>query len=494
MIFIRPFLLLLLLVPLVLKFTNRYFGKSSSWAKWVDKELLPHLLISTQKNHSTTQKTRCLTLLWCALVIAAAGPAFQKLPVPVSYDLPNTVFILDLGPAMQNAALASAKIKLNDFLTTLKDNRVGLVLYDNKGYTALPLTQDRALLRALIPMLDPSVLPTQGQNLAGAFQTANQLIDQAGGKGRILYLTAGGIKPTSVQTPYPVGVLGLDDAAISPAIKKLGTYRAKTVDASDIFDLLKATEPDTTMQIIEQEQTDEWADLGGLLTLILLPFIALTFRKGFLFLLLIGFFVPAKASFFLRPDQEAYQHHEQAVANYRAGDYNKAIQGFQNHTYNLGNALAHAGKIQEAIQSYEQALKENPNDEDARFNKEYLEKQLPPPESNQQNKKDQQQSEQDQPQNQNEQQENQNDQQNSENHSEQQEQPQHQDQKDSQPQEEPQASEQPEATPPQQPQEVDENDREQSPFNQQEQQTLNKLRSDPYRVLRYRLQQQARQK
>ena len=43
------------------------------------------------------------------------------------------------------------------------------------------------------------------------------------------------------------------------------------------------------------------------------------------------------------------------------------------------------------------------------------------------------------------------------------------------------------------PQEVDENDREQSPFNQKEQQILNKLRSDPYRVLRYRLQQQARQ-
>ena len=138
-----------------------------------------------------------------------------------------------------------------------------------------------------------------------------------------------------------------------------------------------------------------------------------------------------------------------------------------------------------------QALKENPDDEDARFNKEYLEKQLPP-EEQQQNKQDQQQSRQNQ-QNQDDQssaeQENQSD-------AEEQSDPEQEDQKE---QQEKQA-EQPVTPQPDdeaaqtQPQEVDENDREQSPFNQEEQQVLNRLRPDPYRVLRYRLQQQARKR
>ena len=495
MIFIRPLLLILLLVPLILKFTGHYLEKASPWTKWVDRKLLPYLLIASQKQHHSFFGKKYLTFLWCALVIAAAGPAFEKLPVPVSHDLPNTVFIMDLGPAMQGSTLASAKIKMHDFLTTLKDNRVGLVLYDDKGYTALPLTQDRALLRAIIPTLDPSVLPSQGQNLGAAFQKADQLIQQAGGKGRILYLTAGGVKAPSMHIPYPVGVLGFDDAAISPNIKKMGTYRAKTVDASDIFALLKATETDTTVQIDTQEQADASADLGALLVLILLPFVAFTFRKGFLFLFILGYLVPAHASFFLRPDQKSYQQHQQAVQDYRSGAFEKAIQGFQNHFYNLGNALAHAGKIQEAIQAYTQALKENPHDEDARFNKEYLEKQLPPPESKSQNQKDQDQSNA----NQQEQQSDQNQQDSDK--------PQDQTNEQESDQTQSQSSEEREEVNPQsnseqqqenttqiQPQEVDEQDREQSPFNQQEQQILNKLRSDPYRVLRYRLQQQARQK
>ena len=501
MIFIRPLILLLLLVPIFFYLTKDYRQTTTPWTKWVDKKLLSYLLVKGDKV-GTRHRYWYLIFLWSLLVCAAAGPAFQKIPVPVSQDLPNTVIIFDLGPAMRESTLTSAKIKLHDLLTALKGNRVGLVLYADKGYTALPLTPDRSLLRALIPTLDPSVLPNHGQNLVAAFQKANELIQQTGGKGRILYLTAGGVDAQGISTPYPVGVLGLDDKAVSSSLKKIGSYEPKTTDASDILALLDATEPDTAIQLNMQDQADEWADWGGLITLILLPFLAFTFRKGLLFLILLGALNSANASFFLRPDQEAYRQHQQAVNDYRSGAYEKAIIGFQNDAYNQGNALAYAGKIQEAIQSYEKALKEDPKNEDARFNKEYLEKQLPPPEQNQQKNQDQQQSKQDQQKDdspdQQEDQSNQNNEQESSSEREDQSQVPPQEQqsqnneaeneeqnKPNQPQE--QAAEQ-------QPQEVEEADKEHLPFNQEEQQLLNRLRSDPYRVLRYRLQQQARQK
>ena len=491
MIFIRPWILLLLLIPFLWRIVRHYRSEKTPWTKWVDAELLPHLLIGGSKGEKISLWHWGFVALWIGFVIAAAGPAIQKLPVPVSRSLPNTAIIFDLGPAMKGSTLSAAKIKLHDLLTALKGNRVGLVLYADKGYTAVPLTEDRALIRALIPTLDPSVLPTSTQNLAAAFDQANQLIQQTGGKGRILYLTAGGVDARGVKTPYAVGVLGLDDAAVSGTVKKLGAYQVRTVDASDVLTLLKATEPDTTVQFDGEEQTDEWADLCGLLVLVLLPFFAITFRRGFLFVLVCGWFVTAKAAFFLRPDQEVYQKQAEAVEHYREGSYEKAIQGFQDHPYNLGNALAHAGKIQEAIQSYAQALKENPNDEDARFNKEYLEKQLPPEEQNQQHQQDQQQSKQ------NQQDQNESDQQDESQEdnaeSEEQSEASSEDQNEQQ-SEQPVMPQQNEEASQIQPQEVDENDREQSPFNQEEQQVLNRLRPDPYRVLRYRLQQQARKK
>ena len=490
MIFIRPLFLLLLLVPFVYRFMKKRQLKKSPWTKWVDKALLPYLLIQSGKSSMQSLWSKWLIILWSLLVMAAAGPAFQKLPVPVSYELPNTVFILDLGPTMQNTALATAKIKLNDFLTALKGNRVGLVLYADKGYVALPLTQDRALLRSLIPTLDNSVLPNTGQNLAAAFQKANELIQQTGGNGRILYLTAGGVEAKGIETPYPVGVLGLDNSAISSTLKHLGSYHAKTADASDVLELIAHTEPDTASVFQDDLRTDQWADLAGIIVLMILPFFALTFRKGFLFVLLLSTFSSAHASFFLRPDQEAYRQQEQAVADYRAGNYEGAIQGFQNHAYNLGNALAYAGQIQQAIQSYAQALIENPDDEDARFNKEYLEKQLPPPDQDQQN---QQQQQQENNANQDESDQNEQNQQDQPTETEQDQSDQQPDSNDqqNQPIQQDQSNEQEDQM---QPREVDESQREQSPFNQQEQQILNRLQSDPYRVLRYRLLQQARQK
>ena len=511
MIFIRPWILLLLFMPLLFYWGIYHAKYTSSWAKWVDKKLLPYLLMSNGSTGGRKRRYSLLVVLWTAFVVAAAGPAFQKRPVPVSASLPNTVIIFDLGPSMQGQTLASAKIKLHDLVTALKGNRIGLVLYADKGYTALPLTEDRGLLRSLIASLDSSVLPNTIQRPAAGFEKANELIAQTGGKGRILYLTAGGADARGIASSYPVGVLGLDDAAISSSLKQLGAYQAKTVDASDIFALLQATEPETAVQFDMQEQSDEWADLGGLIALCLLPFFVLTFRRGWLFVLLL---VPygAQASLFLRPDQENYQQHKQAVANYRKGNYDKAIQGFQMDPYNLGNALAYAGKIQEAIAAYGKAIEKNPNDEDAVFNKEYLEKQLPPPEKNpqdnpqqdEQNSSGSQQQENEQPDQQKEsdgieqdqQESQQEDQQRSEENEQQEAQPKsdetlnNESQNDSN---ENSLSEQEQAEQTQ-PQEVDEADREQQPFNQEGQQILNRLRSDPYRVLRYRILQQARQK
>ena len=78
MIFIRPLLLLLLLAPLLLKFTGLYLAKTSPWVKWVDRKLLPYLLVSSKKGARIQWGQKYLAVLWCALVIAAAGVYHSK--------------------------------------------------------------------------------------------------------------------------------------------------------------------------------------------------------------------------------------------------------------------------------------------------------------------------------------------------------------------------------------------------------------------------------
>ncbi len=78
----------------------------------------------------------------------------------------------------------------------------------------------------------------------------------------------------------------------------------------------------------------------------------------------------AAARVFADPRRKAY-------AKIVAGDYQQAAQDLSafddgDAHYNRGNALAHAGKLQEALQAYDLALHGDPNNQDARHNRELV--------------------------------------------------------------------------------------------------------------------------
>lgn len=67
----------------------------------------------------------------------------------------------------------------------------------------------------------------------------------------------------------------------------------------------------------------------------------------------------------------------QAVAAYRSGDYEQAArlfeaEGDENGFYNQGNALAHLGLYEQALQAYDKVLAINPHHADARFNRKVI--------------------------------------------------------------------------------------------------------------------------
>lgn len=70
-----------------------------------------------------------------------------------------------------------------------------------------------------------------------------------------------------------------------------------------------------------------------------------------------------------------------AYAKLKAGDYAGAAQDLERlhdgySDYNRGNALAHAGKLQDALDAYDAALKSDPSNQDARHNRELVENAL----------------------------------------------------------------------------------------------------------------------
>jgi Ca-activated chloride channel family protein len=183
-----------------------------------------------------------------------------------------------------------------------------------------------------------------------------------------------------------------------------GVYRsldAGSKDTAALLDFLdrKGQGPEDKSQKL---QVDQWRDEGIWLLPPLVFLAALGFQRGGLALILLVFLIPLPspvnafewqdlwwtkdqqaeralkagdpkkaADLFKRPDWKA-------AAQYKAGDFKaseEVLQGIKTPQglYNLGNALAQEGKLEEALKTYDEALSHLPGDDDTITNRKLVE-------------------------------------------------------------------------------------------------------------------------
>jgi Ca-activated chloride channel family protein len=365
------------------------------------------------------------------------SPAFRNASaLVVILDLSKSMDAEDIKPSR----LIRARYKIADLLKQRKDGQTALIVYAGDAFTVTPLTDDNETIANQLSALTTDIMPSPGSDTAIALDKALALFNQAGlQKGQIILLTDGvdsaAVSAAKKLGAFQLSVLGIGTADGAPIpladggfmkddsgaiiIPKLdqaelaqlaqagqGAYQSISTDDADIQKLLAITsQPTTEAEGKAQDDLllEQWQDLGPWLLLLILPASALLFRKGVLCLALVLLLPMPKTSHALEW-QDLWQNKDQRAqaaynnkqykdaaelfenpdwknaAHYKAGDYAKALEAKPSSNsegiYNQGNALAQSGQLKEALAAYEQALKIDPNNEDARFNKELVEKEL----------------------------------------------------------------------------------------------------------------------
>jgi Ca-activated chloride channel family protein len=367
-------------------------------------------------------------------------PAYRgELVRLVVLDLSRSMEAADLKPSR----LARARYKVADILKRSPDGQVGLIAFAGDAFVVSPLTDDADTILSMLDVVVPEIMPVQGSRPDLALAKAKGLLTQAGAaRGEVVLVgdDAGGphaldqakalaaagysLSVIGVGTQEGAPVPGVRNADKRPVMSRLdadsmralataggGVYAPLSADGRDLDRVLRATPvmPDQAKQET-QIQTEVWKELGPWILLGVLPLGALAFRRGWLLTLalLAGSWAwspePVMASswddLWQRPDQQAAAaleagEHEKArdlakqpeqrgTASYRLGDYQAAAEDFAavdqaDAHYNRGNALAKAGRLEEAVSAYERALAQEPGMEDAAYNKalieDYLKKQ-----------------------------------------------------------------------------------------------------------------------
>lgn len=350
-------------------------------------------------------------------------------PLVILLDLSQSMLATDIQPTR----LERAKFKIQDFLEAKPGALIALIGFAGTAHTIVPLTRDYNIIKSHIKTLSPAVMPFPGSDLEKALVLADTITGRTEAPGNILLISDdftetsfSQVQQFVVNTNNQVTILAMNTlgGANIPAKRKNQVLKdsngdvvrsaldknilekmaslenvsiaALTLDKSDVQLLAKHISENLEFKEAAEEKENNWKDDGLWLVIPFAFVLLLWFRKGWVIyglLIMVTFSSCGEESKFIdlweTKDFQAQQHYNksefnqagqlytdpiyQGVAWYKAGNYDKAIEAFEQDTtamgaYNLGLAYYKNGDYAASALAFGKAIEIDPELDAAKRN------------------------------------------------------------------------------------------------------------------------------
>ena len=419
------YLYLLLLIPLlaVIRFIT-YHKQKKRLRKFGDPQLLRELMPDVSRWRPSVK----FWLLEGALALLILMLARPQMGTRISHEKRTgieTIICLDISNSMRAEdvtpnRLDRAKMMVENLVDHFTDDKIGLIVFAGDAFVQLPITSDYVSAKMFLSNIDPSMMATQGTDVARAVEMATHSFTQEKGIGKAIIVITDGedheggaveVAEAAKKAGMRVYMLGIGSTKGSPIpIPGTGDYMMDNTGqtvmsalnedmckqiaaagggayihvennsrAQDLLDeeldKLSKKETQTTIYSDYDEQFQAFAILALLLLIIevcllesknpLMKRFSLFGRKSVATLLLAMLALGAQA-------QTDRQLVRQGNKQFRAGDYaaaevsyRKALEKNDRNAqalYNLGNALLAQNKDSAAVVEFEKSTKVETND------------------------------------------------------------------------------------------------------------------------------------
>lgn len=411
---LRPWAFVFILPAVLYCFFNH--RPVRAWIGVIDARLLPVLSV---RAGSRFRKNAAFVLSFTAalcVVCALAGVCLKRTDTPLYHPKSPAVIVLDMSLSMKARDVepnrfSRAVFKVYDLLDELRGVPTALIVFTDEPYPLISATTQKEAVEAILPLLNFSLMPSQGSRTDRALDQAVKAIEQTGAAyGDIFLVTDGGddvfdiqdaaldIVRRAVKKGTRLFVLGVGtpagavlpaedgrnilDALGNPVMHRLredflrrlavagnGEYARVRSDGDDVKSLMRAKNVQAGRKS-DLTDTKREADAGYLFLLPVVALFPFVFRRGLFPVLLMLWATPAAAASF----QELFLSPSAAAAYFlNRGEQVKAVEIAEKSDdftalYNTGTRLISLQNFAAAQMLLEKAVLKRPDDENAQIN------------------------------------------------------------------------------------------------------------------------------
>lgn len=216
-----PWWLLFVFYPLLLALLQQRLRRLSL-RRYADPQLHGWVAVSGTAVSSNRRQQLAMGLFWLLLGVALAGPRSPLLiPAEAQPSQGSLIAIVDLSRSMDVADMKRSRREaaidtLQTWASASNLPEIGLILFAGKEHLYLPPTADPVTLKRFISQLSDIALPTHGNQLAGALESARLLLQHAPKPHMVVLLSDGDLGAAAqAQATTPIEALIASDVTVT---------------------------------------------------------------------------------------------------------------------------------------------------------------------------------------------------------------------------------------------------------------------------------------
>ena len=259
------YLWLLVLIPILalVRFIS-YRNQKKKLRKFGDLKLLKSLMPDVSRFRPSVKFWMLLIALSLIIVMLARPQIGTKInqekrtgiETIIAMDISNSMRAEDIVPSR----LDRSKMMVENLVDHFNNDKIGLIVFAGDAFVQLPITSDYVSAKMFLGSIDPSMIATQGTDLAGAINMAASSFTQEEGIGKAIIVITDG-------EDHEGGAMEAAEAArkrgMSVYVLGVGSANGAPIPIPGTGDYMKDNTGNTVMSALNEEMCKQVAAAGG---------------------------------------------------------------------------------------------------------------------------------------------------------------------------------------------------------------------------------------